>query len=233
MPSLSTRLKYSLIGAAILAPMLFSYFYGPKSELTLLARLHYNTLFVYTPCLGRMQSYDDGIVRFNYRRPPALLSHTAVLFVTPGHNRTADILQEATEVVNLELPFGPAYKLKFKSELPALPTPVRTMKVRGGTGEIRPGVSTFKDYGPEYLYLTLKNGYIYKIELPFYLERIVDRSWIFPALYHTGILTWLMPGAFADYLPPRGFWEWFFTPCADKQMYCSGKTMMESIELVN
>lgn len=227
------KFKYALVGALLLVPALFAYFYGPKSELTLLARLHYNTLFVYTPCLGKLQSYDDGAVRFNYRRPPALLSHTAVLAQAPGRNKTADLLQDATEAVSLELPFGPAYKLKFKSEPPALPTPTRTLQVRGGTGEIRPGDTSFKDYGPENLYLTRGNGYVYKIELPFYLERIVDRSWIFPALYHSGIFTLLMPGSFTDYLPPRGFLKWFFTPCADKQMYCSGKTMLESIELVN
>jgi len=225
-------MKYSIIGTVILTPALFAYFYGPKSELTLLARLHYNTLFVYTPCLGRQETYDDGAVKFSYRRPPALLSHTAVLFLDPTYHQTSEPFADATEAVSLEIPTGYAYKFKLPSK-PALPAPASRVKLKKGMGEIRNGEPSFKDYGPQHLYLSGKTGYTYKIALPFYLERTVNRTWIFPALYHSGILSRLMPGSFTDYLPPRGFLNWFFTPCADKQMYCSGKVMLESIEVAD
>lgn len=228
MTHLNKKLKYSIIGTAILAPMLFSYFYGPKSELTLLSRLHYNALFVYTPCLGRLETFDDGAVKFNYRRPPAMLSHTAVLIMNP-FNRGTETFRYATEAISLDIPTGYAYKFKPPAGKPFLLAPVRTIKLKKGSGGIRIGGPAFKDYGPEFLYLSGKNGYTYEIELPFYLERMVDRSWIFPALYHSGILSML--GSFTNLLPPRGFFKWFFTPCADKQLYCSGEIMLKSIEV--
>lgn len=230
MTSPSKKLRYSIIGTAILAPMLFSYFYGPKSELTLLAKLHYNTLFIYTPCLGRLETFDDGAVKFSYRRPPAMLSHTAVLSIDPYNQRT-DPFRYAIEAISMDIPTGYAYKFKPPAGKPFLPAPARTVKLKKGSGGIRTGNPSFKNYGPEYLYLSGKNGYTYEIELPFYLERIVDRSWIFPALYHSGILSRIMPESFTNLLPPRGFFKWFFTPCADKQLYCSGEIMLKSIEV--
>lgn len=224
------KIKYSLIGFAILAPILVSYFYGPKSELTLLARLHYNTLFTYTPCLGRLETFDDGAVKFNYRRPPTILSHTAVLVMDPLY-RGRNPFQYATETISLDIPTGYAYKFKLPTGKPFIPAPTKTIKFKKGSGEISTGDSTFKNYGPEYLYLSGKNGYSYKIELPFYLERVVDRSWIFPAMYHSGILSQIMPGSFTNLLPPRGFFKWFFTPSADKQLYCSSEVILKSIEV--
>jgi len=228
----SKKIKYTLIGAALCLPLLFAYFYGPKSELTLLAKLHYNTLFVYTPCLSRLKTYDDGAVKFNYRQPPELLSHTAVLFVDPTYMRAADPFSDALEAVSLEIPVGYAYKFKLAKK-PSLSPPARTLNLKKGTAEVRTWEPSFKDYGPERLYLYGKNGYIYQIELPFYLERITDRYWLFAALYHSGVLSLIMPGSFTGYMPPRGFLEWFFTPCADKQLYYSGKTMLESLEILD
>ncbi|MHB0995168.1 MAG: hypothetical protein ACYC2I_02225 [Elusimicrobiales bacterium] len=232
MSSPSAKFKYFLAGAALSLPLFFAYFYGPKSELTLLSRLHYNTLFVYTPCLSKHETYNDGSVKFDYRRPPNLLSHTAVLFIDPNF-RAKDPFADATEAASLELPTGYAYKFKLPAGAPVLPPPARTLKLKKGMGEVRTAEPSFKDYGPERLYISGKNGYLYQIELPFYLERIVDRSWFFAAMYHSGILSSLMPGSFTDYMPPRGFFKWFFTPCADKQMYYSGKALIESLEVAD
>lgn len=232
MPRLNKK-SLLLALAAVSAPLLFAYFHGPKSELTLLARLHYNTLFVYTPCLSGLKTYDDGAVKFDYRQPPPLLSHTAVLFVDPLHHTWNDPFADALEAVSLELPTGYAYKFKLPPGKFTLPPPERTLKLKKGTGEVRKGDPSFKDYGPEHLYLSGKNGYVYQIELPFYLERISDGFWLPEALYQSGILSWLMPGSSYGHMPPRGFLEWFFTPCADKQMYYSGKTMLESLEVLD
>ncbi|OGR68775.1 MAG: hypothetical protein A2081_05155 [Elusimicrobia bacterium GWC2_61_19] len=238
MINLNKRSKYALIGAVLLAPLLFAYFYGPKSELTLLARLHYNTLFVYTPCLGRAETYDDGAVKFNYIRPPELLSHTAVLFMDPyAAGTTTPWHKGAKEVVDLGLPSGPlgtVYRFIPPAGSPVLSASgpgARAIKLKKGEGVIRTEEPSFKNYRPEFLYVSGKNGYIYRLPLPFYLERIVDRSWLFPALYHSGILSLLMPGSYTDLLPPRGFLKWFFTPSADKQLSCSGEAMLRSIEV--
>lgn len=231
---ISKKKKYFLAAAGLLGlASLFAYFYGPKSELTLLAKLHYNTLFVYTPCLSRLKTYDDGAVKFNYRQPPELLSHTPVLFVDPLYHASNDPFSDALEAVSLEMPTGYAYKFKLPPGTLTLPPPKRTLKLKKGTGEVRNWEPSYKDYGPEHLYLYGKNGYVYQIELPFYLERIGDSFWLPEALYQSGILSWLMPGSFSGRMPPRGFLEWFFTPCADKQLYYSGKTMIESMEVLD
>jgi hypothetical protein len=230
---MAKRIKYLAFAALIISvPLLFAYFYGPKSELTLLSRLHYNTLFVYTPCLSKTETFDDGYVRFTYKRPPEFLSNTAVLFIDPMRIRgTKDPFQDAIEAISLDIPTTYAYKYKLPSK-PVFPPAARTIKLKKGIGEIRPGDPSFKDYGPEYLYLTGKNGYIYKIELPFYLGRTGDTFWPLAALYQSGILSRLIPGCFPGYMPPRGFFEWFFTPCADKQLYYSGESILKSIEIL-
>lgn len=230
---INKKTKYLLFAATPLAlASIFAYFNGPKSELTLLARLHYNTLFVYTPCLSGLKTYDDGAIKFNYRQPPTLLSHTAVLFVNPLYLASRKHpFADALEAISLEIPTGYAYKFKLPPGTLTLPPPKRTIKLKKGTGEVRNWDPSYKDYGPEHLYLSGKNGYVYQIELPFYLERIGDSFWLPEALYQSGILSWLMPGFFFDRIQPRGLLEWFFTPCADKQLYYSGKTMLESLEI--
>ena len=234
MTRLNKKLMLSLISAVILAPVLFAYFYGPKSELTLLSKAHYNTLFVFTPCLGSAKTYDDGYIKFNYTLPPVLLSHTAAFFIDPFYRGAANPFHDATEVADLDLPFKPSYKYKTPAGAPGLEAPgSKTVGFKKGKGVLRTEEPSLGSYGPEYLYILVKNGYMYRVAMPFYPERVVDRSWFFPALYHSRILSHVMPGSFTDLLPPRGFLNWFFTPCADKQMFCSASAALQSIEVAD
>lgn len=230
----SVRKKAVILTAStlVVSALAFAYFTGPTSELTLLSRLHYNTLFIYTPCLSGLKTYDDGAIKFNYRQPPALLSHTPVLFVDPLYLASRKHpFADALEAISLEISTGYAYKFKLPPGPLTLPPPKRTIKLKKGLGEVRNWDPSYNDYGPEHLHLYGKNGYVYEIELPFYLERIGDRTLLFAALHHSGVLSLIMPGSFSDYMPPRGFFKWFFTPCADKQLYYSGKAMLESLEI--
>ncbi len=232
MPIVRKKIIIAIAGG-LAAFLGYAYFSGPVSKLTLLSRLHYNTLFVYTPCLSRLKTYDDGSVKFYYRRPPTALSDTAPLFISPTYNSAEQSqFSDAIEAIDLGIPACHYYSYKFKfPKRPKFSPPTRTINIKNGTAEVHKGDPSVKDYGPEFLYLYGKNGYVYRIELPFYLERMEDRNWLFAALYHSGVLSLLMPNSFTDYLPPRGFLKWFFTPCADKQLYYSGKAMLESLEI--
>lgn len=231
------KAKYLIPGGFLLCFGIIAYFFGPESKLTLLSRLHYNTLFVLTPCIGRTKTYDDGYINFKYTEPPGILSHTATLFTGLLHIYEVTPLSDATEVVDMGITLKPSYKYKVQGSRPNPTEPTgsgpkpRAVNFRKGTGIIRTEKLLDESVGFEYLYITGRNGYIYRIAMPFYLYRKADMSWFFSAFYHSHILSWLLPGSFTDLVQPRGFINWFLTPCADKQAYCAANKVIKSLEV--
>jgi len=224
---------YLALGLTLALLALGAYRFGPESELTLFSRLHYNTLFVITPCMGKKQAYDDGNVTFNYTTPPSFFSNTASIFINTTHQADMNPFRNAIEVIDMNLPFLPSYKFR-ESQPKDISRPIGAREIRFKNAKViikADGPSTAK-YGPEFIYFTA-NGYIYRISLPTYAERMTDRSWLYASLHHSGILSTILPGAFSNFPPPRGFFAWFFTPCADKQLHCSSSEILKSLEILD
>ena len=214
--------------------LLLPYSFGPASNLTLLSKLHYNTLFVLTPCMGSTKTYEDESVKLDYIEPPDILRHTYYYWVPNSNDLTYDSpFTHASEAIDMEISLKPSYKFKMPGGIPNPakktgkgPEPI-IVNLKKGSGIIKTLCPIEKDLGFKDLYIVGKNDYIYRIAMPYYFERTVDGAWLFRALYHTGIL----PGSFTDRVKPRGFFTWFFTPCSDKQMYCSSNMIMKSLEV--
>ncbi len=225
-------------GIIIFGLLILIYFFGPESKLTLLSRVHYNTLFVLTPCLGETKSYEDESIKFNYTKPPGIFSHItpspAPSNLNPSYHSPFEM---ASEVIDMGIAISPSYKYKIQSnrfnptEKTGIGPEPRTVNLKKGVGVIKTENPIDKDLGFEYLYITGKNDYTYRISMPFYVERIINKSWFYRALYHSGILSWLQSVDYSISARPRGFFTWFITPCADKQAYCSTNTIMKSLEV--
>lgn len=225
--------KFIYLGSGLILALLLAgvYRFGPESELSLLSRLHYNTLFILTPCMGEKRTYDDGSVKFHYIKPPRFFSNTAPIFIDPLHHSGLNPFRDASEVIDMNLSFHYAYK--FRPARPSDSAPgigTREIQFRNGKGVVKIEAPSATKYGPEFVYFT-KSSYTYRIPLPVYAERMTDKTWLSAALHHAGILDALLPGVFIEFPPPRGFFTWFFTPCADKQWHCSSNAILNSLEM--
>jgi len=226
--------KYWALGIVSFSLIVLAYFFGPESNLTLLSRLHYNALFILTPCIGEVKSYEDESIKFDYIEPPGILRHVDYYWVPNSNDLTYDSpFRHASEAIDMRISLKPSYKFKLPGGIPnsvektaKWPEP-KIVNLKRGSGVIKIVYPMEKDLGFKDLYVTGKNDYIYSIPMPYYFERTVDGSWFFRALYHTEIL----PGSFTDIVKPRGFFTWLFTPCADKQMYCSSNMIIKSLEV--
>lgn len=211
------RVKSGYLAAAgLLGLALAFYFAGPASELTLLNRLHYNTLFLLTPCLGDRTIYDDGAVSFSYTTPPGTLNRQEPAFL--GIFSTAGKDLASWEDLNLRL--SPSYRFKVSAgkSLAGIVEASSPRAVKVGNGEAF--ISTEGTFGGngdlKFLYALGKNGYVYRLALPRYPARGLDDAWLLQAL---------------DAPRAQGFLYWFLTPAAEKQAYCSAELMIKTFLL--
>jgi len=236
--------KYWGIAGLFAGLMLLAYFFGPDSKLTLIARLHYNTLFILTPCVGSVETYSDEAISFNYTVPPVALNRTASAFINPFSSRRGPE-SDISGYIDMNIPLKPSHKYKAQAAKEAGtvnsgaarleellgrsgPAPVKA-GLKKGTGFIRKegifgGPGNF-----EFLYVLGKNDYVYRIVMPFYPYRHNDDFlWLELALYNANLLS---RDHYTNLPQPRGFWNWFLTPSADKQAYCCGNTIRKTFEI--
>lgn len=205
-----------LAAVGLLGLTLGFYFAGPADELTLLTRLHYNTLFLLTPCLGDSTTYDDDAVAFSYTMPPRMMNRQEPVFV----GMFAPAGKELAGWEDLNLRLSPSYRFKAPAgkslaEIVANSSP---QAVKAGNGEAL--IATEGAFGGsgdiKFLYAMGKNGYVYRLALPRYPARRDDAAWLAQAL---------------DAPRAQGFLYWLLTPAAEKQAYCSAEMMLKTFQL--
>jgi hypothetical protein len=221
------------VGALFCAAIYIS---GPESKLTLLSRLHYNTVYLLTPCsVGETRKHSDESISFEYIAPPkSLIVRHADGGPLNGFHRK-NWLDEITDATILDS--GIDYALKFR--LPAkaqaeLENQLReSAQVVADTGFVY-HIRKENDFAAEgendYLYAAGKNRYFYRILLPVYPNRDEDKWLLVRALHAAGMLN-IQIGSegYPIYAPTFGFVDWFFQPSAEKLSYCSAKRLRATV----
>lgn len=240
MVATNRMLKYWGLAGIIFCLALIFYFSGPASELTLISRLHYNAVFNLTPCMGMRKNYDDGVISFSYPVPPAILNRTPPVFISPFQSKRESEALGAYIEVDAQL--KPSYRYPapayIETQAPAEPRlkailrssgaePVK-MELRKSSAFVRKEGAFGGEGDNEFLYVLGKNGYIYRLAMPRYPSRKHNGLWLVQALYNSGLLS---RDYYTDQPQPQGFWKWFLTPGADKQAYCAGNALKETLEV--
>ncbi len=231
--------------ATVLVVIAFLYFAGPAKDLPFLYRVHYNTVYSLTPCVGKRGTYADESITFDYLAPFGFMDYpdlpaTEGMFAT---GRWPGLQTEIMDLSDMGIPFEPSNKYKkyprFKTTAqnsngagaswflwessPAVSIPnlsegailERNEGLSGGEGNYR------------FLYTAGKEDYFYRIALPAYSGRKGRSgmpSWIYSAAYNAK----LWPGELLEG-PQYGFWKWFMRPSAEKIEACSERILRRTI----
>lgn len=211
----------------LIAGLTLVYLAGPANKLGRLSRLHYNALFLLTPCLGPSAAYDDGAVAFSYKVPPDMVNRQEPAFW--------DLFSRAGSRLagweNLNVRLSPSYRFKAPAgkDLAAIVAAAspQVVKVSGGDA-LMTTEGVFGGSGDlKFLYVMGKNGYVYRLAMPRYPAREESGSWVRRALESTPLLEVVS----TDMPRSRGFLYWFLTPSAEKQAYCSARTTLKTLAL--
>lgn len=234
--------KTYLAGGVLLLLSVILYFSGPARELPLLPRLHYNAVFMLTPCVSRTAAYsEDGIsfhylipgklLRFPERSDPSLTHHPMPVSATLETAINTEVMDIPLQPSNKYWRIGAGASVSNSSGPALLPGFARDVGYEKSRPSISRGQILLRREGLaggngeyEFLYTYGDNGRFFRIAMPRYPARRHKNSWFHQAAYNSRLLPLdMMEG------PQPGFLRWFLRPGAEKMEYCSGKLIRETI----